>query len=538
MKSKQNPCIPSTAVGALLFATSAFGAPLPRLLHVNHYALNVAIDPAGKSIVGTVTIRFTLHAGAALHALPVNMGQTLAPSKVKLDGRSVAFKHRGDVLDVASSDLAVGKPHTLIIAYSGQPTMRGLHFGTLNGKPVVASYGLPYSAQQWWPDFDDPALKADSAEIDVTVPAGLTAASNGTLMAVKNLPDGRRRYRWHESAPIYPDVISVAIGPYVKVIGSYTSISGRKIPLVYYLYAEDRAKAESEFAIVPGVLHIYEQLFGPYPFQHDKYGIAEFPIPSFREHQTLPSLGRGLILGTSPVWDLGNVANVIAHDMAHQWFGNSLTPKSWSDVWLNEGFATYAVALWREKQDGEAGYRAYMRSLDATTFDGPIYIQDNTSLHALLTPTTFNKGAWVLHMLRRVMGDKAFFTALRNYVATNRGGLVDTQAWIAACEQAYGKPLNWFFKEWVHGTGRPALRLTWKQTRDDRLALTVDQTQAGQVFTMPVDVAVKTASGESVTLVWLRHRHENVDLPVKGKVVGVVVDPGGWLLKAHPGHGT
>jgi aminopeptidase N len=238
------------------------------------------------------------------------------------------------------------------------------------------------------------------------------------------------------------------------------------------------------------------------------------------------------------VWDLGNVANVIAHDMAHQWFGNSLTPKSWSDVWLNEGFATYAVALWREKQDGEAGYRAYMRSLDATTFDGPIYIQDNTSLHALLTPTTFNKGAWVLHMLRRVMGDKAFFTALRNYVATNRDGLVDTQAWIAACEQAYGKPLNWFFKEWVHGTGRPALRLTWKQTRDDRLALAVDQTQAGQVFTMPVDVAVKTASGESVTLVWLRHRHENVDLPVKGKVVGVVVDPGGWLLKAHPGHGT
>lgn len=506
--------------------------PLRKLLHVDHYALNLSIDPAAKSIAGTVAIRFTL-TGAALPVLPVDMARTLAPSKVTLDGQRAAFTHRGDVLDVALPKLAAGKPHVLVIAYSGEPSMRGLHFGTLNGKSVVASYGMPYSAKQWWPNLDDPALKADSAEINVTVPPGLTVASNGTLTGVKTLPDSRRRYRWRESAPIYPDVISIAIGPYVKIAGSYQSITGREIPLTYYVYRQDRARAESEFSIVPNLLRTYEQLFGPYPFQHDKYGIAEFPIPSFREHQTLPSLGRGLMTGAAPVWDLGNVANVIAHDMAHQWFGNSLTLKSWSDVWLNEGFSTYAVALWRERHDGEAGYRKFMQSLYAGAFRGPIHIRDATSLHALLTPTTFNKGAWVLHMLRHAIGDEAFFAALHDYVHANRGGLVDTRTWIAACERAYGKSLDWFFKEWIYGTGRPALQRAWKQSAN-RLELTIDQTQTGQVFTMPVDVAVETTAGDSTRRVWLRHRHETVELTVKGTVKDVVLDPDDWLLKAHP----
>lgn len=501
-----------------------------------HYSLDLAFDPSAKTVSGTVTTQFT-QAHDAMLSLRVDMAQSLEAKQVTLDGQRAVFTHHGDVLTVTlPGRVVVVAMHTLVIGYFGKPSMKGIHFGELFGQPVIGSYGMPYSAKQWWPNLDDPALKADSADIDITVPAGLVAASNGTLLEDKALADGRHEFHWHESAPIYSDVISVAIAPYVEVRDSVKSITGHTIPLIYYLYKQDQVRAKSEFAIVPDVLHTYERLFGPYPFQHDKYGIAEFPIPSFREHQTLPSLGRGLIVGTSPVWDLGNVSNVIAHDMAHQWFGNSLTLKSWSDVWLNEGFATYAVALWREHHDGKAGYEAFMDSLDAASFPGPLYIKNKSSLDDLLTPTTFNKGAWVLHMLRHVMGDKTFSAALHDYVGTHHGGVVDTHSWIAACERAYGKPLDWFFTEWVYGEGRPTLHVKWTQTKKGNVAqlqLEIDQTQIGQIFTMPVDVKVTTVNSTRTQTVWLRHRHETIALPAQGIVKDVALDPDGWLLKAR-----
>jgi aminopeptidase N len=257
-------------------------------------------------------------------------------------------------------------------------------------------------------------------------------------------------------------------------------------------------------------------------------------IPSFREHQTIPSIGRGLIEGSSPVWDLGSVANVIAHDMAHQWFGDSLTPKDWSDVWLNEGFANYAVALWHERSEGEAAYRAFMRSLRVDSSSGPVFIAPDRPPGALLTFTTFNKGAWVLHMLRHVMGDRAFFRALRDYVRTGRGGLVDTESWLSACQKAYGRPLGWFFKEWVYGGGRPHLHSAWKPDIGGggaRVHLTIDQTQPGPAFMTPIDVELVTEGGRELRTVWLHQRHQEVELTADTRVENVVLDPDDWLLK-------
>lgn len=502
-------------------------------LHVHHYTLDLSVQPDTGTVSGKVAIRF--EQGRAVHRLPVDMAHTLQVMSVRLDGAPATFVRRGDMLAISLPQTTQAETvHEAVIDYEGRPDPHALRFDTVDGKPAIASYGMPRSAMQWWPNLDNLSMKADSADIDITVPKGLVAASNGVLVGERTLPDGRHEFRWHEASPVYSDVISVAIGPYVVTRGLYTSITGKSMPLAYYLYKADQSKARHEFAIVPDVLRTYEKLFGPYPFLDEKYGIAEFAIPSFREHQTLPSLGRGLIVGTAPVWDLGNVANVIAHDLAHQWFGNSLTLRTWSDVWLNEGFATYAVALWREKHDGEAAYRTFMQGLDAASFPGTVYIHDDTSTGNLLTPTTFNKGAWVLHMLRHVMGDKAFFAALHAYVKANTDGLVDTATWIAACEHAYGKPLDWFFAEWIHGSGRPALHLTWKQVAGpagSRLRLSIDQTQSGQVFTAPLDVLVNTSTGSTTRTVWLRHRHDAFELPVTGTTQAVVLDPGDWLLK-------
>jgi len=332
------------------------------------------------------------------------------------------------------------------------------------------------------------------------------------------------------SYPIYPDVVSIAAADYAKMDDSFTSTTGAHIPIQYYVFKDDVTLAKSEFAMVPSVLKLYESVFGPYPFQREKYGIAEVSVPSFREHQTIPSLGKGLMTGDSPVWDLGNVSNVIAHDMAHQWFGNSLTPRSWSDVWLNEGFSTYAVALWRERDQGEEAYHDFMRFLDSHDFAGSIYIKDEQDVSSEFTSTTFNKGAWVLHMLRHVMGDSEFFAAMRAYASGNRYGQVDTARWLAACERQYGKPLDWFFEEWIYGEGEPAFKTAWTQS-GGAVSLKIIQTQQGQVFTMPVDVEIETDAGKSRQSVWLRTQEQSVSLPVQGTVKAVVLDPDGWVLK-------
>lgn len=523
----------------LAFASAADGAALGSPasagpLQVRHYALDLSFDAGSNTIHGNVAIQVvSRHRTPARLAL--DMAANLSAQAVSIDGRPAAFFRRGAKLIVElPAGAADGPVHALRIVYAGAPGTPHLRFDTVAGNPAIASYGMPYSAGSWWPTFDEPSSKATGgADITVVAPPGDSAVSNGILVDAHKMRDGRTRYHWRESYPIYPDVISVAIGPYTEIRSEYRSISGRRIPLTYYVFAADARKAQSELADVPRLLRTYESLFGPYPFQADKYGIAEMTIPSFREHQTIPSLGRGLILGTSPVWDLGDVSNVIAHDLAHQWFGDSLTPRQWSDVWLNEGFANYAVALWHERQGGDAALRQFMRSLDTGPFQGPVYLPPGSAAGALLTDTTFNKGAWILHMLRHVMGDARYFAAVRDYVRSGRGGLVDTHGWIAVCERHYGRSLTWFFNEWLYGEGRPALRLAWhnSQRPPGRVSVIIEQVQPGRAFEMPVDLEIQTSAGSQLRTVWLRGRTQELTLTASRPVSRVVLDPDGWLLK-------
>ena len=529
-------------VGLLLFiclftcARAASGAlnAAQQGLRVEHYGLQVSFDPVAQTVAGVSALTLSWQSAGA-GPISLDMAESLSAHSVELDGKPAAYERRGAKLLVTLPPASpAGREHVLRVSYGGSPNPHYLHFHTLRSEPAIASYGLPFSAMGWWPTLDEPAFKARGADVVITAPKGTMAVSNGTLIGTEPLPDGRRRFHWRERSPIYPDVISVAIGPYDIIDARYRSESGRQIPLHYYVYRADKARAEAEFAAVPDILRSYESLFGPYPFAREKYGIAEVPFPSFREHQTVPSLGRDLILGTAEAWDLHEVGNVIAHDMAHQWFGNSLTPRRWSDVWLNEAFANYAVALWQERQGGEVAYRRFMHTLDTGPFPGSVYIAPDHPAGELLTYVTFNKGAWVLHMLRHVMGDRRFFAALHEYAQANAGALVDTGTWRAVCEHAYGQSLGWFFAEWVYGEGRPALRTSWKAMSGGEVfqsQVIIGQMQAGQVFTMPVDVEWTAAGRSGRQTVWLRQRRQEFTLTTPAPLSSVVVDPDHWLLR-------
>jgi len=494
-----------------------------------HYTLRLAVDPATKTVRGAVTVHGRV-GPQRLDRVLLDLDHTMTVDSVTSPGRRLAFDHAGD-------RLAVARPHgwsggerlEIIIWYGGQPA-GGLLFLTHAGLPAVASYGLPYSARRWWPCKDSPADKAEEgAELAITVPRGLIVASNGRLARHVTQAEGTELYVWMESYPIYPDAISIAAANYEVLSRYYHDTATDSMPVTFYVYPEDRAKAERDFAGLIDMLESHVASFGPYPFRREKYGVAEFPIKSFREHQTLPSYGAPLLTGDRQNdW-------ILAHELAHQWFGNLLTVANWSHIWLNEGFATYAFALWRERRGGDSAYSAAMRGLYQPSFEGSLYVADSMDVSHFFGPTTFSKGAWVLHMLRHVVGDSTFFRALRTYVRDFSYKTVLTDDFEHACERQYGRPLDWFFKEWVYGTGQPGYELRWESAADGGqgvIHVTIAQTSAGRAFTMPLDLRIARPGGDTTVVVWDSLPVQQWDIGPGPQASGVVLDPGDWVLKA------
>jgi aminopeptidase N len=496
---------------------------------VQHYDLNIRIDPSKKRIVGRARLRIRV-APDELSVLSLNMADTLTAISVQSENRPVHFEHHDNHLNVSlERPYKADSSFDLTVDYEGGSSGQGLVFDEHNSTPMIYSYGLPFTAQQWFPCQDEPADKADSADITITVPEPLVAASNGTLARTTANGDGTRTFRWEVRYPIYPDVISVAVTNYATFTLPYHYGTSKAMPIVFYVYPEDLGKAQKQFVILPEIMRRYVATFGQYPFIKEKYGVAEFAKQSFREHQTLPSLAAKLITGNHEYdW-------ILAHELAHQWFGNCISVKNWSHIWLNEGFANYAYALWKENTEGETAYRNVMQSWDKNEFPGSVFIKDASNKDALFSETTFQKGAWVLHMLRHIMGDNAFFNALKAYVKTYSYKSASTEDFESVCEREYGRPLKWFFKEWVYGVNRPEYRYTWKAVPNGdrtKIKLTITQAQTNNdMFQMPIDVIIKTDEKDEKFIAWQRSTSQDFEFFVDGHPRQVDLDPNGWILK-------
>jgi quinol monooxygenase YgiN len=493
-------------------------------MDVQHYGLDLRIDPQSKSLRGIVEIRAQLLSSAPT-MLSLDLARALTVDAVTVDGKATDFQRSDDRILIPVN---AGKALSIAVTYHGTPQGNGFTFAERNGQPAISSYGMPFTARQWWPSKDDPADKADTADIAITVPLPLTAASNGKLVATDTNADGTRTFRWRVEYPIYPDTLSVAIAEYKVFQERYRAANGQVMPLFFYVFPPDEAKARRDFSVIPDIMRSHAQRFGEYPFLREKYGVAEFATYSFREHQTLPSYAEKLITG-----DHANDA-ILAHELAHQWFGNSLSVRDWRHVWLNEGFSTYAAMLWIERRKGAAAYRAEMNKMAEQDLHGPIFMADVTDNKKLFGAATFDKGAWVLHMLRHVMGDEQFSNALRTYVKEYSYRNVKTEDFRAVCERVYGKSLEWFFAQWVYGVSRPMYRMSWTAA-DDQLALTIRQAQTdAPAFTMPIDIVVTTATGTTRRTVWNDRNPQTFQIPMNAKtsdIRNVSIDPEGWILK-------
>jgi aminopeptidase N len=519
----------------------------PQPIDVKHYRLQIRLSPDIPAIAGTVTISAETRAQVA--AISIDAEANLMIDAVRLDGSPQDFKRKNKGIDIDFSEpLQESTSFEVAIDYHGIPITSSLLGGGLlvsrhpaGGVPVMASLSEPYAAPTWWPCIDDPTDKA-TAEIEATAPSGYHVACNGLLNKTQDNPDQTTTFFWRESFPLATYLISVAATNYSMFEDTYTAMDGvTQMPLVYYVYPEHLDLARQKFAVTRRVLEIFAPLFGEYPFLSEKYGMAEFPWGGAMEHQTMTSMGSNVVGSSTNSGEL-----IIAHEAAHQWWGDLVTMKTWDDIWLNEGFATYSEVLFFERylnlDPGEVMSRSYDDGKVSGVLGGTV-TAENTANPFDDRGAIYTKGGWVLHMLRHILGDQAFFDGLKDYRQRFAFGNASTRDLQQVFEEHYGSPLDWFFQQWIYATGRPFYRVstTISQSGGAGYVVTVSIKQkqthaipgrAKSVYIMPLDVTAHFEDGTTQTQsVRNDARKQTFSFAVSKRPVDVVIDEDNWVLK-------
>jgi aminopeptidase N len=280
-------------------------------------------------------------------------------------------------------------------------------------------------------------------DIRVTVPSNLIVAANGSLESTIDNGNGTRTFHWHSSYPIVPYLVSLAIHPYAVNSDWYTPMAGGDpMEVRFYVYPDDVGNAAENNAKVVGMLEAFAPVFGEYPFITEKYGHAQFPWGGGMEHQTCTSIGGW--------WE-----SIIAHELSHQWWGDMITCADFGHIWLNEGFASWSEAVYYESIGGPEAYRQYM---DGMAYFGPgtVFVENPLSDNIFDGNLSYDKGAWLVHMLRGVLGDEDFFAGLAAYRAQYEHGSATTEQLRDALEGVSGRDLDAFMEQWVYGEYSPS----------------------------------------------------------------------------------
>lgn len=522
----------------------------PQAIDVEHYKLQIRLTPAPARIAGAVTIEGQVV--DAINVITIDALNNLTVDSVQFNGAAQTFQRTTDKIILNFPELLpAGFDFTIGVAYHGTPVTSGILGGGMlvtrhgNNVPVMATLSEPYAAPTWWPCIDNPADKA-TAEIEATVPNGYLVASNGLLRGTQSNADQTVTYFWQESYPIANYLISVAATNYVTFGDTYTALDGTTtMPLVYYVYPEHLTLAQQKFPVTRTAMEIFAPLFGEYPFLAEKYGMAEFPWGGAMEHQTMTSIGQSIVGNPQSTG-----RSVIAHELAHQWWGDWVTMKTWHDIWLNEGFATYSEVLFFERflpiDPGELMDRSYDDHQVFGRLGGTVYAE-NAANPWDDVGAIYTKGGWVLHMLRHVMGDERFFAALKDYGRRFAFANASTEDFQRVCEDHYGAPLDWFFQQWIYAPGRPIYQASSAISSADAsgnytVTLTLEQQQSQsipgrepgleKVYIMPIDVTIHYADGSSETrVIWNTARQQQFSFVVSKQPVSVGLDEGHWILK-------
>ncbi len=466
---------------------------------VTYHKLEFTVNPANYFISGKITTTYTALANMA--TLTFDLSNTLMVSSVKINALALVFSQNTNelVITLPSTQIS-GTQATVEVTYSGAPPQNGFFAftSTTHGTaatPVIYTLSEPFGARDWWPCKQDLNDKINSIDVYITAPSQYISVSNGVEPEAPVINGTQKTTHFHHNYPIPAYLICMAVTNY----DVYTQLPNASTPtvtypIVNYIYPETNSlSVQNQLAQTPLILDYFSTLFEPYPYSNEKYGHAQFGWGGGMEHTTvsfMQNFSRSLI----------------AHEMAHQWFGDKITCGTWKDIWLNEGFATYLASLVIEHFDGQAAFisdKTNMINNITSSPNGAVYLTDAQALDVdriFSSQFTYNKGAMVLNMLRFKLGDAIFFQGIKNYLADVNFAFkyAVTSDLQTKLEAVYGSSLTEFFNDWIYNQGYPKYAITVQNSAAGQAKITVNQTTTDlsvPFFEMPVPIRLIGAGG-------------------------------------------
>lgn len=504
--------------------------------NVTYHKLELTVDPSVAFISGVVTTHF--QAKENMSEVTFDLADNMTVSQVMQNGNSLSFTQNAndELIITLFQTLNTGQTGIVEITYSGNPISSGFgsfEVNTHNGKPVLWTLSEPYGAKGWWPCKQDLIDKIESIDVYITTPQfnstsdEYVAVSNG-LEVSQTINGSNKTTHYHHNYPIPAYLVAIAVTNY-SVYSHTVPNNGNPFDIVNYVYPEDLGYAQTNTPVTVDIMNLFTNLFEEYPFASEKYGHAQFGWGGGMEHTTVSFMGS---------FD----RNLIAHELAHQWFGNKITCGSWKDIWLNEGFATYLSGLTIENLDGNSAFTTWKQQRNNSITSQPggaVYLTDTDTLSVnriFSGRLSYNKGAMVLHMLRKKVGDANFFQGLKDYLSDtdHAYAYAKTQDFIPIMEAASGQSLTEFFSDWLYNQGYPSYTIEWNQISPTEVKTTITQTQSDasvSYFEAPVPLRFLGTMGEvlDVTLNNTTNTEEFFNT-VNFTVANVVFDPESDLI--------
>lgn len=459
---------------------------------VQKYEITLSINDSSHYIEGNVLA--TVLAEEALSSLSYEfVGLTV--SSVKVNGQTAAYTHSGGILNI-SANIPAGQQFSTQVFYSGVPqlTTNSYHLGMIFGNSTVFTISDPDAARNWWPCYDHPWDKA-VVDLHITMRSDWKVAANGIRSQVVNNGNGTSTTHWLGSNPMTTYLVCITAGPYVEINQVVPELDN--LPVQNFVTQGQYNNALIDLQNLPLMISYFSELFGDYPFE--KYGNATVNMSTYgaMEHQTMTTLGNYIITGNQ------SYEPTIAHELAHQWFGDAVSFLTFKDVWLSEGFATYSEHLWTDKRFGwqsaadyvGSSYHQYYISWENNV--GPQTIYDPAFLEYFYPPS-YEKAASVLHMLRLKIGNENFFDLLRLYFNTYKHGNAVTAEFQALAEQVSGQDLDQFFNQWIYGSGTPSVEYSVWQAEDTSRVKIVAKSTSPSTTQFHLELPFRFSNGTEV----------------------------------------
>lgn len=511
---------------------------------VQHYAIRVSFDHPRRTVIGDTTVRLrpTVASLRNVRLDAVGLGFTRVENAET--GKPLRYTAaRGNVSVTLDRAYGPDEEVSLRFRYTTRP-QKGVYFvnerrdqGRRVHSDQIWTQGQPDEARHWFPSFDHPEDKATTEKF-ITAKKGQTVIGNGELMEAKENPDGTVTHHFRMDIPHSTYLVSFVIGEYEKVEEKFG-----EIPLGYYIYPGSASLVPLAYVKTTEMLKIMEELTSvAYPFnKYDQTMVANFEFGGM-ENITATTMSDTEIAYARLDFLRGNVEDLVAHEIAHSWFGNNVTCANWAELYLNEAFATFFEAAIREKMYGREDYmrkimldaEAFINHDSTTPVSHGLYNRRaaDTSILFRWPAVTYNKGGAVVHQLREQIGDKAFWKALNTILTRHRFSSIRTPDLRSAMEEASGQNLGWFFDQWIYGTGYPKLTIRYRYDRDaGEMRLNIEQTQRGDRLTpagfrLPLEIEFLGKDGSRIRRIAdIKSRREIITIPLDTTPDEMNIDP-------------